>query len=122
MEYDDKFWEYLNKLVKENEIIIDRPKGTKHPRYDDIVYEFDYGYIDNTKTTDGSRIDVFKGSLNDKNANTIICTIDLYKNDVEIKILIGCTVIDKMKIYNFLNSHESMKGIMIEKYTSTNNT
>jgi inorganic pyrophosphatase len=35
MEYDNKFWEYLNRLVKENEIIIDRPKGTKHPRYNE---------------------------------------------------------------------------------------
>jgi inorganic pyrophosphatase len=121
MKYDNKFWEYLNKLVKENEIIIDRPKGTKHPRYNDIVYEFDYGYINNTKTTDGSGIDVFRGSLHNKNVSTIICTIDLYKKDIEIKILIGCTIIEKMKIYDFLNSHESMRGIIIEKQVSTNN-
>ena len=31
MEYDALFWEYLEKIVHENEIIIDRPKGTKHP-------------------------------------------------------------------------------------------
>jgi inorganic pyrophosphatase len=102
-------------LVQENEIIIDRPKGTRHPKYDRIVYEFDYGYIKNTKTTDGGGIDVFKGSLHNKNVNTIICTIDLYRKDIEIKILIGCTVIEKRQIYDFLNNHESMKAIMIEK-------
>jgi inorganic pyrophosphatase len=115
MENNIIFWEYLNKLVQENEIIIDRPKGTKHPKYDNIIYEFDYGYIKDTKTTDGGGIDVFKGSLHNKNVNTIICTTDLYKKDIEIKILIGCTVIEKRKIYNFLNGHESMKALLIEK-------
>jgi inorganic pyrophosphatase len=115
MENNIIFWEYLNKLAQENEIIIDRPKGTRHPKYDNIIYEFDYGYIKDTKTTDGGGVDVFKGSLHNKNVSTIICTIDLYKKDIEIKILIGCTVIEKRKIYNFLNSHESMKALLIEK-------
>ena len=48
MEYNALFWEYLNKLVSENEIIIDRPKGTKHPKYEDMVYIVDYGYIKST--------------------------------------------------------------------------
>jgi inorganic pyrophosphatase len=86
MDYDNEFWEYLNKLVMENEIIIDRPKGTKHPKYSDIVYELDYGYIKNTKAIDGDEIDVFKGSLQNKNVNTIICTIDLLKHDIEISV------------------------------------
>ena len=114
MNHDDEFWEYLNTLVKENEIIIDRPKGTKHPRYDNIVYEFDYGYINDTKAMDGGGIDVFKGSLHNKNVDTFICTIDLVKKDVEIKVLIGCTVIEKRKIYEFLNTYK-MRAIMIER-------
>jgi inorganic pyrophosphatase len=118
MEYNNKFWEYMNKLIKDNGIIIDRPKGTRHPKYNDLIYEFDYGYIENTKTTDGGGIDVFKGSLHNKNVNTIICTIDLLKKDIEIKILIGCTIIEKMKIYEFLNKSEYMKAILIEKEVS----
>jgi inorganic pyrophosphatase len=121
MKSDNDFWNYLNRLAKNNEIIIDRPKGTRHPKYNDMVYEFDYGYICNTKTTDGEGIDIFKGSLNSKNINTIICTIDLLKQDVEIKILIGCTVGEKRKIYDFLNKSENMKAIIIEKDVKTEN-
>jgi len=120
MEYDNKFWESLNKLVSENEIIIDRPKGSTHPKYKNIVYVIDYGYIKNTKTMDGNEIDVFKGSLYSKNVNTIICTIDLLKKDIEIKVLIGCTEIEKQKVYNFLNSSEYMKAIIINKDISLN--
>ena len=115
MKYDSAFWEYINKLVNTNEIIIDRPKGTKHPKYPDMVYEVDYGYIKGTTTTDNGGIDVFKGSLQNKDINTILCTIDLLKKDIEIKILIGCTETEKQTIYNFLNNSEFMKAIMIEK-------
>jgi inorganic pyrophosphatase len=121
MEYNNKFWEYINKLVKDNEIVIDRPKGTRHPKYNDMIYEFDYGYIKDTKTTDGGGIDVFKGSLHNKNVNTIICTVDLLKKDIEIKILIGCTIIEKKKIYNFLNNSEYMQAIIIEKDVTIEN-
>lgn len=115
MEYNNSFWKYINKLVEDNEIIIDRPKGTSHPKYNDMIYEFDYGYINNTKTTDNGKIDVFKGSLHNRNVNTIICTIDLLKKDIEMKILIGCTEIQKRKIYDFLNNTEYMRAIIIEK-------
>jgi inorganic pyrophosphatase len=115
MKFDNDFWNYVNKLAQENEIIIDRPKGSKHPKYTDMIYEFDYGYLKNTKTTDGSGIDVFKGTLYNKNVNTIICTIDLLKKDIEIKLLIGCTIPQKRKIYKFLNESENMKAILIEK-------
>ena len=115
MNYDNEFWESLNKLVKENDIVIDRPKGTKHPKYDHIVYELDYGYISDTTTTDGKEIDVFKGSLHNTNVSTILCTIDLLKKDIEIKVLIGCTIPEKEKVYNFLNNSEYMKAIIIEK-------
>jgi hypothetical protein len=35
MEYDNVFWEYLEKIVQDNEIIIDRLKGTRHPKCDE---------------------------------------------------------------------------------------
>jgi inorganic pyrophosphatase len=121
MRYDIEFWEYISKLVKNNEIIIDRPKGTRHAKYNDVVYEIDYGYIKDTRTTDNCGIDVFKGSLHNKNVNTIMCTIDLLKKDIEIKILIGCTEYEKKKIYEFLNNSKFMKAIIIEKNIQVNN-
>jgi inorganic pyrophosphatase len=115
MECNNVFWEYLEKIVQNNEIIIDRPKGTKHPKYNDMVYEIDYGYIKNTKSMDGGGIDVFVGSDNNKNIDTIVCIIDLLKKDSEIKILIGCTEEEKIKVNNFLNNSEYMKALMINR-------
>ena len=46
--YDEEFWKALDELVNNSEIIIDRPKGTAHPRYPDFIYQVDYGYLKDT--------------------------------------------------------------------------
>jgi inorganic pyrophosphatase len=79
MEYNNMFWEYLEKIVNENGIIIDRPKGTRHPKYNNMIYVVDYGYIKNTKSMDNSGIDIFAGSDDNKKIDAIICIIDLLK-------------------------------------------
>ena len=109
------FWKYLEKLCNENEIIIDRPKGSKHPKYEDMVYVVDYGYIKNTKSMDDGGIDIFVGSNENKEIDSIFCVIDLLKKDSEIKILMGCTKSEKNEIYNLLNNSEYMKAILINR-------
>ena len=75
--YDKHFWDYLDKLFKESELIIDRPKGSSHPKFKDLIYPVDYGYLKNTKSMDGNGIDVWFGSSNDNRIGSIICTVDL---------------------------------------------
>ena len=117
MQSNALFWEYLEKLVRENEIIIDRPKGTKHPKYSGMVYVVDYGYIKGTTSMDNGGIDVFVGTDPGKKIDSLICTIDMKKKDSEIKILMGCTKDEKTAIFNFLNNSEFMKAIVIERQT-----
>ncbi len=38
MKFDREFWDKCQKLVDESEIIIDRPKGSRHPRFYEAVY------------------------------------------------------------------------------------
>ncbi len=106
------FWKAIDKLIEDSEIIIDRPKGTAHPKYPTLVYNVNYGYLSNTSSMDGAGIDVWVGS-NGKTADAIMCIVDLIKKDSEIKILIGCTEEEKEFIYEFHNKSEFMKGILI---------
>ena len=46
---------YLGKKV---EIKIDRPLGSKHPKYD-FIYELNYGYLPDTNAPDGEEIDAY---------------------------------------------------------------
>ena len=40
-------------------IIIDRPLGSAHPNYPDIIYPINYGYIPNLFAADGEEQDVY---------------------------------------------------------------
>ena len=115
MKHDNDFWKAVDTLVSSGKIIIDRPKGSVHPKFPDVKYEVDYGYIENTSSMDGGGIDVWLGSLVNKQVNAIICTVDLMKKDSEIKLLIGCTEEEMNTVYEFHNNTEFMKGILIRR-------
>lgn len=109
-----QFWEFIDKLLANKELIIDRPKGTSHPKHD-FLYEVDYGYIKDTSSMDDSGIDVWSGTGKSRTVDCIICTIDLIKMDSEIKLLLGCTEEEKEIIYNFHNNGKYMRGILINR-------
>lgn len=113
--YDRDFWQAIDKLVAESELVIDRLKGSRHPRYPDTTYQVDYGYLKATKSMDGGGIDVWRGTRKNPEVDAIICTVDLFKKDSEIKLLFGCTDEEKNIIYRFHNESEYMKGILIER-------
>ncbi|GHU86419.1 hypothetical protein FACS1894198_6280 [Clostridia bacterium] len=97
METNIKFWEHLQKFVDESKIIIDRPKNSCHPEFDDTVYEVDYGYLENTHSSDGEEVDVFVGTDKNQKVNGIVCCVDLSRRDSEIIILIGCNEAEKLE-------------------------
>ena len=114
--YDSEFWNALDQLVQNSGIVIDRPKGTAHPRFPDFIYRVDYGYLKDTESMDGAGIDVWVGS-NGKNVDAIVCTVDLMKRDSEIKLLIGCTEEEKEIVYTTHNDSQYMKGVLIRRQT-----
>lgn len=107
------YWDILDEFIKSNNLIIDRKKGTKHPKYLNMIYPVDYGYIANTKSMDGGGIDIFVGGEKAKRINGIICIADSVKNDSEIKIIYGCDENEIKVILNFLNNSDYMKAIFI---------
>ena len=113
-QYNDEFWEALDELVSNSQIVIDRPKGTAHPKYPDVIYRVDYGYLKDTASMDGAGIDVWVGT-GEKKVDAIMCTVDLLKRDSEIKILIGCTEEEKKIVYETHNDSKYMKGILIRR-------
>ena len=113
-QYNAAFWSALDKLVSESKIVIDRPKGSHHPKYPTFLYPVDYGYLESTSSMDGGGIDVWRGTDGDS-IDAIICTVDLVKKDSEIKILIGCNENEKQLVLDAHNNSEYMKGILIRR-------
>ena len=108
------YWQYMDQLVQDCEIVIDRPRGTAHHRYPNFIYPFDYGYLKGTQAVDGGGIDVWVGSLPHRLVTGLICTVDLTKHDAEIKILVGCTNEEAQEI---LKTHNEgpQSGILISR-------
>ena len=57
MKSNKEFWNALDELISSSEIIIDRPKGTVHPKYPNFIYRVNYGYLKNTTSMDGAGIE-----------------------------------------------------------------
>ena len=112
--YNEDFWKALDELVSNSEIVIDRLRGSAHPRFPNFIYKVDYGYLKDTASMDGAGIDVWVGS-GEKKIDAIMCIVDLMKRDSEIKILVGCTEEEKLEVYKTHNETQYMKGILIRR-------
>lgn len=113
------FWLALDRLISESEVVIDRPKDSRHPKYPDMIYPLDYGYLKNTSSMDGQGIDVWRGSLEDGELKAIMVIVDLWKRDSEIKLLIGATDEEAKVIYDFHNNNgDAMQGILLKREES----
>lgn len=110
-----EFWECIDKIISEHKIIIDRPKGAPHPKFSYNIYPADYGYLKGTNSGDGEGIDVYVGSLEGKRCDAYIIIVDLLKNEIEIKLLIGCTEEEKKEIFAFQNTSDMMKGMLVKR-------
>lgn len=103
--YPPSFWTLLEQLIASSEILIDRPKLSAHPRFPDLVYPLDYGYLNGTQAMDGDGIDVWLGSMPISNLVGLAVTVDLDKKDAEIKLLLGCTQQEICLVMGFLNGY-----------------
>ncbi len=111
---DISFWRHLDTLIDTSAWVIDRPKDSTHPRYPELVYPLDYGYLQGTHAGDGQGIDIWRGTENN-GLDAILCTADLHKKDVEIKLLIHCTEDEKQTVLAFHNQSESMAAMLIRR-------
>ena len=109
------FWRMLDDMIASHEIVIDRPKDSRHPVFPEYIYPVDYGYLKGTASMDGEGIDLWLGSLPEKNLTGLFITVDPIKRDSEIKLLIGCTDDEIALIDHFFNGYDSMKGLLIRR-------
>jgi len=98
------FSQALDILVSTHQLIIDRPRGSAHPRYPAFRYPLDYGYLQGTQSSDSDGIDVWLGGLAHQQPTAMIVILDLLKHESEIKILLGCTPTEMQLVLSVHNS------------------
>jgi len=109
-------WERWEQLILTEGVRLDRPKHTPHPRYPEIIYPMDYGFICNTTSSDHAEVDVFVGSGKDCLVGMIV-TNDYRQGDQEIKFLWRCLPFEIYLAYGFINFDRSkLKGKLILRF------
>jgi len=101
----ERFWTALGAFVENHCLVVDRPAGSRHPSFPDVRYPLDYGYLEDTSGGDGEGIDVWVGAGPEGGITGIVCTLDVMKGDLEIKILMHCTQDEQALILAFHQQH-----------------
>ena len=107
------FWMLLGELVASSKIVIDRPRGSAHPRFPENIYPLDYGYLEGTTSGDGQGIDVWLGSGDVQRLDAALISVDLHKRDAEVKLLLGCDAVEQRNIMAFLNAYPSFQCLLV---------
>ena len=113
LENNAYFWQKLDTLYLSGDLIIDRPKGTSHPFYSNLIYPVDYGHLKDIQ--DSQHIACYKGSSGDTTINALVVCADILNKDIEVKLLVGCSEKEEYDILSFLNQTDFQKSIIIRR-------
>lgn len=96
----ERFWLALDRLVVSHMLVIEHHKGTADPAEPEFIYPLDYGYLEGTTSPDGDGIDVWIGTPQTHRVTAVVYTVDEMKEDIEVKLLIGCTESEAQQVYS----------------------
>ena len=112
-DYQNNFWNNLEKILKKSKIIIDYKKGSLFNGYKDIICPVDFGYL-KSDWEDDEQLDIFIGSDKEtKEIDTVLCSMDMINKVSDIKILYQCTKKEKKKLFKIFNKLQG--SILVEK-------
>jgi inorganic pyrophosphatase len=111
---DKEFWQYMERMVKSTSITIDRKKGSSHPRFKQVKYPVDYGFLDETFSIDGSGVDIWLGSGSSAHVNGCFITVDLENADCEVKIVLGCSN-EEIRLLKAFHNNGGMRAKYINR-------
>lgn len=110
-----RFFTNLDRICASARLVVDRPKGSRHPRVPQAVYPVDYGYLDGTTGGDGAGVDVFRGSAEGVGVVGVFLTADPGKRDVEVKVLLDCTGEEIDRAQHLLDEVLAIGGLLVRR-------
>jgi len=87
----ERFWQHAERQLGAHELVIDRPAGSTHSRLPHVRCPLDDGYLAGTRAIDGGGVDAWRGSIATNRVTGVIITIEMFRRDAEVKLLVGCT-------------------------------
>ena len=107
-------WAGWERVIEANGVELDRPYGSRHPRFPEIRYPLDYGFVRGTRAGDGDEVDVFVGRAAGLGLVGAILTTDHRRGDREAKLLYRCGPEEVYLAHGFLNfDRRLMEGVLV---------
>ncbi|MEU9604994.1 hypothetical protein [Streptomyces sp. NPDC048057] len=94
------FWREMEKVTAGAAMRVDRPKGSRHPRFPDWIYPLDHGYLEGTHGGDVEGVDVWIGTGRVE-VTALVVTVDPHRNRAEVQLLLGCTPAEIAAVEDF---------------------
>ncbi len=117
MEFENNayFWQKIDTLFLSGDLVIERPKGSSHPLYANMVYPVDYGYLKGLTAADFERVDVFCGSGSRSEVSGIVVCADILKKDLAVKFIVGCSADEENEVLEMLNQTDFQKCVVMHR-------
>ncbi|HHX52949.1 MAG TPA: Inorganic pyrophosphatase [Erysipelothrix sp.] len=113
------FWQKLDTLLFTLDYNKVRGEGDEHPKYPNLVYPVEYGYLVDPDKDGVVVAKAFRGSASNRRSDQIILCVDILQKDMDVKILMGCTEEEQMKVLEFLNQTAFQKTVLIRRGDET---
>lgn len=111
-------WGRWEAFVRQHGVTLDRPRSTAHPRFPDIVYPLDYGYVNDSDDGEGEGVDVFVGNAPALGLVGAVLTRDHRQGKREVKLLLGTTPEEVYLAVGFLNFDRTLlDGTLALRYS-----
>ncbi len=115
LENNAYFWQKIDTLYLSSDLEMDKPAGTAHHLYKNLIYPVDYGHLQSNVDDIDKSVGLYRGSGPQKIIDTIVVCVDILKKDIEVKLLMGCTPQEEEKILIFLNQTDFQKTIVVRR-------
>ena len=96
-------WAGWERLIVRRGVQIDRPAGQAHPDFPRVIYPLDYGFVPETRASDGEPVDCFRGSAERLGLVGLIVTKDHRQEKREFNLLYGTPPPEVYCAHGFLN-------------------
>jgi inorganic pyrophosphatase len=111
------FWQKIDTLYLSSDLTINQPKGSTHHVYTNLVYPVDYGYLSDSNSDE--KISIYKGSQASGSVDAVVVCADILKKDIDVKLLVGCSEKEQLKILEFLDQTDFQKAVIMRRGKST---
>lgn len=113
LENNAYFWQKLDAIYLSGDFKTIYKKGTRHPRYEDLVFPCDYGHVETIVGESQETLRVLKGDGNKINA--IVLRADVIEKAVEVIAIVGLEEEETLyKMLEVLND-DTQKTILIRR-------